>query len=1047
MVRPCSDRFCYGKAVPDIPHTALGRFKRVLLKRGSVALGLWGEAGLGKTYQARELLRNVPCQTLSLHATTSWANLAHSLPEAKKLPVWAERTLARLRGGENVETKQSLDALTAFLTTFAPVIVHIEDLHEADHERLASIQALARQIQRSKGVGLVVTSRSEPPDPFEKLRLEPLSKKQSDTLLESEVSATLPKEALEFIYSKAVGNPLYTLEYLRFLSRQGFLWNDGKRWHWRKPEKNVMPITVEVLIELALSTIQEEKLTTVLQSKAFLPLDASDDLWQKVTGLSEGELEAAKLDLERRGIFSNGSFVHPLYREVVFQALATPRRQQFARRALEVLHDNPIQAVPFLEEAGLEPPQLLDYLERAASKARELGNAAEAARFQARLLPYKQGNEQELAILALETAFDLYAYDLSGAIRLLEQAQLTNPHNVDVLERLVIYLAQAGQRAKVESLLEGLSSSQGSSPRVTMITIAAHHYLQDSKRVAELWDTHPELHATASATTIRNVAFSKADLGDVEAALGLANRALNKDHLSVEERALLLETCGFACYARSAFAAAVPYYTQAIALFRESGQAHRTGSLFFNRAITYQSLAQFSESLADAEAARQLAVDHGHALFYANAQLALAMANVERADYELAEERFLECERYYQQTGMTGWLVDTHLGISELYREWQTPYGGVLARKHAAKALALAKPMNNPRYVAGVMPYVVMAEALFGEAHRALELADEGTCLCKGDAVLLSKMMRARATALHVLGRSNEARGELEKALTIAQAMNIQLEVAKLGLELAHLNHDVEGARKHLNWFEERGLLNSVRVAKRYFPELAEQAVPTASPKNVPRLNVLGVMQFQFEGKTTNVRGRKRQELFALLLEAQLSGRAEVSRLDLFDALYPHSNEAQALGNLKQLIHSSRLELGESVIKTTANGYALGEITSDAETFLQTGDTTLWQGRYLQGLEMETRENVAESLYLLLFDKAKTLLELDSKGAVRVAKFLLEYDPYRADYLALSLQALRKSDNHRTLARIYEQAKTHFAEVGETLPPTWTEFLEHQLEM
>jgi hypothetical protein len=274
--------------------------------------------------------------------------------------------------------------------------------------------------------------------------------------------------------------------------------------------------------------------------------------------------------------------------------------------------------------------------------------------------------------------------------------------------------------------------------------------------------------------------------------------------------------------------------------------------------------------------------------------------------------------------------------------------------------------------------------------------------------------------------------------------MDALLDAAKLGLELAHLNHDVEDARKHLAWFEERALLNGVNMAKRYFPELAEQLVQTTPLKNAPRLDVLGVMQVHQDGRTVNVRGRKRQELLALLLAARLSGRAEVGRLEIFDTLYSTTDEDKALGNLKQLIHTLRLELGDNAITTTSAGYALGEITSDAEAFLQTGDTSLWRGCYLEGLTLETRENVPESLYLLLFEKAKPLLETDSKEAARVSKFLLEYDPYNVDYLALNLQTLRKSDNHRTLGRVYTEAKKHFAELGEVLPQSWLVFLEQQ---
>jgi tetratricopeptide (TPR) repeat protein len=147
----------------------------------------------------------------------------------------------------------------------------------------------------------------------------------------------------------------------------------------------------------------------------------------------------------------------------------------------------------------------------------------------------------------------------------------------------------------------------------------------------------PQLHTTAKPVIVRDVAFSKADSGDVVGALELASKTLSQPQLTVEERVVLLETCGYAYHIKSDFAASVTYYSEAIELFCSNDQAHRTGSLLFNRAIAYQGLARFPESIADAEEALELAAEGGHALFYANAQLALAIAQFERGEYEGAE--------------------------------------------------------------------------------------------------------------------------------------------------------------------------------------------------------------------------------------------------------------------------------------------------------------------------------------------------------------------------------------------------------------------------
>jgi hypothetical protein len=110
--------------------------KAVQSKRPGWAVGLWGEAGVGKTFTVHTLLGQSPVKSLSLHATISAANLALALPRPGKLPLWAEQTLERLTGDRPVEANKHVDALVAILSGLAPFVLHLEDLHEAGEERL-----------------------------------------------------------------------------------------------------------------------------------------------------------------------------------------------------------------------------------------------------------------------------------------------------------------------------------------------------------------------------------------------------------------------------------------------------------------------------------------------------------------------------------------------------------------------------------------------------------------------------------------------------------------------------------------------------------------------------------------------------------------------------------------------------------------------------------------------------------------------------------------------------------------------------------------------
>ena len=240
---------------------------------------------------------------------------------------------------------------------------------------------------------MLVTSRVMPLAPFVAFRLEPLDAAGVRRLLEGEAGASLPPEALDWIYAQAAGNPLFTLEFFRHLARRGFLWNDGKRWRWRPPATSDVPLTVEALIERLLEeTLLDPAVEAVLEARAILPVEVSASLWAEVAGLSREGLEAAHLELQRRGLMRGGKFAHPLFREVVLSRMPSLRRQGLARQALEALREGePQAAADYLGAAGLGRKPALELLRRAAEGAKQLGNEAQAARWLARAAEYAQG--------------------------------------------------------------------------------------------------------------------------------------------------------------------------------------------------------------------------------------------------------------------------------------------------------------------------------------------------------------------------------------------------------------------------------------------------------------------------------------------------------------------------------------------------------------------------------------------------------------------------------------------------------------------------------
>jgi DNA-binding SARP family transcriptional activator len=203
-------------------------------------------------------------------------------------------------------------------------------------------------------------------------------------------------------------------------------------------------------------------------------------------------------------------------------------------------------------------------------------------------------------------------------------------------------------------------------------------------------------------------------------------------------------------------------------------------------------------------------------------------------------------------------------------------------------------------------------------------------------------------------------------------------------------------------------------------------------------------------GTSQTVRGPKRQELLALLLEARLTGRGEIGRLELLDLLYPGIDEAQAASALKSTVHVIRASFGQNLIQTSPQGYALGPVTSDVEAFLDSGDTGLWRGVYLEGIAIERSENILTELQQALLAglsqatgvalrHGKTLT--GEAEQIRLSKLLLSMDPYNLEGWRALLRGLHGSQNYRSLNRSYAECRERLGEVGETLPERWQEFV------
>lgn len=990
---------------PNRPIEIGKRFAALASGRKGLALGFWGLPGIGKSHRAAVVLGSLPFAAYKLHATTNpqaWLNL---LPKTHNLPLWAERLLERIARGEYLATEALADALSVWLTGLAPVVLQIEDLHEASAEQARVWQALASRVVRGRAVGLLVTSRAELSEPFEGVLLEPFSPAASVELLRAETGTTLPEEALTWIYQRALGNPLFSLEYFRYLARLGYLWSDGRRWHWRKPQEESLPMVLEALIAHHLqSTGQDSLARQALLAKALLPREANMPMWAEVAELTMPALLEAQQVLNALGILRGSEFAHPLFGEVFARELAPLERQEVARRALTVLAEQPLWAASLVVDAQLPPFEAVQWLRKAAAAAGL--DSPIAAHLLGKAVEFASGEEQ--ADLALEAAQALKTHSLPEAVRLVELAYAQQPSSQAGLSLCELYFLQ-NRVVETETLFAALPQAAQFSELGLVVQMKLRSRNHGSAALLELWREHQST-LVASVTAIQLVVHALRATGNAEGAGNLLNQVLVQQNLSPSERAQLYYAKGNVHAMNAQFQQAIDSYNLALELYG-STDPKAVISMLSNRAMMHNELEQFPAAIASLQESLRLATDLGDGQRRATYLQNMGYIFNSMREFEQAEAVLLEAREELTRFGVEDILIYAESNLSDIYREWDIPYSGPRALRHGRAAVEGARKTNDAFMICNATTVASQAEAKFGDAAVALALADEA--------------QQAALSVQHTLGIATalQARGRALQALNRPQEAIVALREAAEQFTALQMSSNAQSMTKLIQSIEQGPAPTNPK--------------PIQPPATAPMLQILGSLMLG--GKA--ISAEKLQELLALLLEARLQGRSEVGQLELFELLYPDTAEVEAKRALQQLVYRLRQSHGSAIILKTPFGYALGDIKSDAEEFLRTGDTHLWRGLYREGFGFSADETVQGKLYRALFAAIEEGLALEPQEAARAAQILYQADPYSLEALRLLLRALHPV-HPAAIASLYTKAKQVLEEVNEHLPNNYLEFMQ-----
>jgi hypothetical protein len=1018
------------------------RLRQVVSRRSALAVCLWGDPGVGKSYRLEKLLRDLPCVSVRVTANNALLALIQALPTPlATLPVWASRRLQDARAGKLLDATPVAEAVAAQLETIKPVVVVVEDLHRAGADALVFLESLRENTSRSRGVAILTTGRIPPPDAsgFEQVQLLPLEPEHIRSMLEAGAGSGLPEAAHAWIWHRSQGNPLFALEYFGFLSRQGFLWNDARRWRWREPHDAALPTNLEGLLARTLEAAMDGlKTRALLEALAVLPEGLPERVLQLTSQLERPGFSSTMAQLEGLAIVRQERFAHPLYRDAMLNRISPSQRRALARRGLQAMDaESPslaMKAADLLEMAALGAEETLERLLLAAKIARENNDPILSAQLQARAVEHAHGEAR--GELAFAVAQAMLHINIGEATRLAGIAHLERPEDPEAIWLYAECLVRTGQAAQAEAVLETLYVLKTSIWWGRLLRFRVQQ--NDFAAAAKLWVAQPQWQDAAAALIRRDAAWALALLGELDQAESILEQPPGPE-ATASDLAMFRVALAFLRSLQGRASEANNLLEKVIETLEASSAPRDLARALELHAEVLEQLGLFSAAAATAERAIRVRGELGDALGAARAQSRLASVLLELGEYERCEDLLLEgyalLERLNADTAMALWEAQ----LANLYSEWLSPYRASLALQHAQSALERARKSGSPVLLGDSLTSTGLIEAQHGDANIALSLSLEALRLAEetghSDEAALENL--AHAAALEALGRRDEALFAYERAVQQLRTAGLASS-ERYALEVDRLRHDEASARTRLEHFKTIGHVHAANLARRYFPKLETQ-VRTGTVE----LQVLGPLRVMRDAQAVRLNTRTGRAMLGLLLAARLTGQGGCSSLELCDALWPDTDERTAQTNLKHLVYRLRSSLGSGSILRLPDGYALGAVESDAERFLGGDDLSLWRGMCFEDFDPDTlpaepRQRLIHQLKTLVL----TALERDARSAVRPARLLVQNEPYDLAALRLLCRALHQVQNRRDLARVYREAQQRMLEVGEEIPERWQDFLD-----
>ena len=259
-----------------------------------------------------------------------------------------------------------LQAVTAFLRSASmvqPLLIVLEDLHDADRESLDLIVRLSRNLEGARllVVGTyrdVEVDRTHPLSAtlaelrraatFLRIPLRGLTIDEVHRMMSAIRGQEVSWDRAEAIHRQTEGNPLFVQEVLRYLVEEGYVVREGDRYVRTDaggPEAGI-PEGLRDAIGKRLARLSERG-NQVLGVASVIGREFRLDVLQRVAELPEDDLFAVIQEATQRAIVEERSrigvveyrFTHAFFRQILYEETIAPRRIRLHQRVARALEE------------------------------------------------------------------------------------------------------------------------------------------------------------------------------------------------------------------------------------------------------------------------------------------------------------------------------------------------------------------------------------------------------------------------------------------------------------------------------------------------------------------------------------------------------------------------------------------------------------------------------------------------------------------------------------------------------------------------------------